>query len=239
MKVLFAGPSIYGAQFELDGIELRPPAAHGDLAKAVVDGACAIGLVDGNFEAIAAVWHKEILFALQEGVVVAGAASMGALRAAECARFGMIPVGKIANDYLSGELDDDAAVAVLHGPYELGCPPITDALVDIEATISSMEKSGCINAEQVNAMRGNARRIFFKQRNINAIVAGLCGADHLKALYKAHFINKKRIDALELIGFLKQLPCKRTNFIDSWTLEIPPTWTTALSQITSNTINQP
>jgi len=239
MKVLFAGPSIYGAQFEFDGIELRPPAAHGDLARAVVDGACAIGLVDGNFEAIAAVWHKEILFALQEGVVVAGAASMGALRAAECARFGMMPIGKIAKEYLSGERDDDADVAMQHGPIAMGCPPVTDAMVDVEATVSSMRNSGSIDSEQTKLLLARARGLFFKHRNIDAIVSGLLEADHLKVLYKKYFISQKRIDAFELIDFLKQLPSQRTNFIKSWTLEIPQTWTTALSQITGSIVNQP
>lgn len=239
MKVLFAGPSIYGAQFELDGIELRPPAAHADLAKAVVDGACAIGLVDGNFEAIAAVWHKEILFALQEGVVVAGAASMGALRAAECAYFGMIPIGKIAKEYLSGARDDDADVAMQHGPTAMGCPPVTDALVDIEATVSSMRKSGCIDSEQTELLLARARGLYFKQRNIDAIVSGLCDADYLKVVYKEHFMSQKRVDAFELIDFLKQLPSQRTNFIGSWTLELPQTWTAALGRITSDIVDQP
>ena len=47
------------------------------MAKAVIEGATVIGLIDGFFENVASVWHKEILFALSEGVQVFGAASMG------------------------------------------------------------------------------------------------------------------------------------------------------------------
>ena len=60
---------------------------------AVRRGVRVIGLVDGVFERVPAVWHKEILFALSEGVHVYGAASMGALRAAELDTFGMRGVG--------------------------------------------------------------------------------------------------------------------------------------------------
>src|SRR4051794_13144181 len=116
MRILFAGPSIHGVAPDLSGIALRPPAKQGDVAQAVLDGATSIGLVDGYFDAVAAPWHKEILFALAHGVGMLGASSMGALRAAECASFGMRPVGSIAHAYLSGDLDDDAAVAISHGP---------------------------------------------------------------------------------------------------------------------------
>lgn len=234
MKILFAGPSIYGADIDLGSIELRPPAAHGDLARAVLDGASTIGLVDGVFEAIAAVWHKEILFALKNGVTVAGAASMGALRAAECAKFGMIPIGKIAQSYLDGSLDDDAAVALLHGPTELGSPPFTDALVDIENTLSVMENSGSINTRQASKMLKNARQTFFKKRTIDAIVSGLSNAAYLKQQYKKHFTSQKQADALELITFIKQLPENNIAPPVSWELEQPQTWINALNNISSS-----
>ena len=38
-----------------------------------------IAIIDGYFERMAAVWHKEILVALERGIAVWGAASMGAL----------------------------------------------------------------------------------------------------------------------------------------------------------------
>ncbi len=235
MKILFAGSSIYGADIDFDSIELRPPAAHGDLARAVLDGANVIGLVDGVFEAIASVWHKEILFALQKDIIVVGAASMGALRAAECAKFGMIPIGKIAHSYIDGSLDDDAAVALLHGPSELGSPPFTDALVDIEATLAHMQKCKCINHDQADRMLKNARKTFFKERSIEAIVSSLSNADYLKKQYKKHFISQKQIDAIELINFMKQLPQQNSETKISWKLEQPRTWTVALNNLKNKT----
>ncbi len=138
MKIVFAGPSLYGAKLDWGDVRLAPPASQGDLFRAVTEGATAIGLIDGYFGATASVWHKEILFALRRGVHVVGGASMGALRAAECAAFGMEPVGRIAADYLSGVIDDDSLVAISHGPAEVGFAPVTDALVDTLATIDRL-----------------------------------------------------------------------------------------------------
>ena len=79
-----------------------------------------IAIIDGYFERMAAVWHKEILLALERGIAVWGAASMGALRAAELAPFGMIGVGAIYRAFARGALDADDEVAVAHLPAEHG-----------------------------------------------------------------------------------------------------------------------
>src|SRR5688572_32760283 len=52
----------------------------------------------------------------RSGVRVFGAASMGALRAAELQPFGMIGVGQVFQAYRRGHLTDDDEVAVAHGP---------------------------------------------------------------------------------------------------------------------------
>ena len=66
-KVLFAGPSLYGQDYDATGLVIRPPARQGDIHRAVLDGADAIGLIDGVFGFVPSVWHKEILFALVMG----------------------------------------------------------------------------------------------------------------------------------------------------------------------------
>jgi hypothetical protein len=74
-----------------------------------------IVLIDGVFHQSLAVWHKEIVYALLEGIVCIGAASMGALRAAELWRYGMVGVGKIFEMYRDGE-EDDSLVAMTFQP---------------------------------------------------------------------------------------------------------------------------
>ncbi len=213
MKVVFAGPSIYGLDVERGvGIILRPPAQYGDVSRAVDEGATAIGLIDGHYEQVGAAWHKEILYALSNGVEVLGAASMGALRAAECEAFGMIPVGEIAAAYCRGELYDDAAVAILNGPQELGFPPLTEALVDAEATIDRLFMLGIATAEEADALRQSARRLFFKERTDGEIVERAqlgARAEALLAAYRAHRVSHKAKDASALLMLIQQLPNKR------------------------------
>ena len=101
--IVFAGPSIHGVSSQfLDGFTVLPPAACGDLARSVRDGATAIALIDGLFETTASVWHKELLWALSKGVRLFGSSSMGALRAAEMWPFGMLGFGLVYRLYRCG-----------------------------------------------------------------------------------------------------------------------------------------
>ncbi len=52
-------------------------------------------LIDGYFHQVPSVQHKEILYALHQGLAVFGCSSMGALRAAELADFGMVGIGRV------------------------------------------------------------------------------------------------------------------------------------------------
>jgi hypothetical protein len=195
--VLFAGPSIHGlAAGMLAGLDLRPPAGRGAILRAVADGAPAIGLVDGVYESEPAVWHKEILCALARGIPVLGAASMGALRAAECAAFGMIGVGGIFAEYANGTRTADSDVAVVHAPAELGWQPLTVALVDAEATLADLR----LAAAERDRLLAAARALHFKQRSWDAICAGR--GDGL-AERAAAMPSRKSIDAAMLIHMLR------------------------------------
>ncbi|MCZ7450160.1 TfuA-like protein [Agrobacterium rhizogenes] len=203
--VVFAGPSIQGiADEHLSGLERRGPAACGDIFEAVRQGARAIGLIDGLYGDCAAVWHKEILFALSSGVTVFGAASMGALRAAECAAFGMIGIGDIFEAYRDGHRVSDADVAVSHAPAELGYRPLTIALVDAEATLAAC--CDAITPEEHDALASAARTLHFTCRTWRAITteAGLGSAT--ANLLAARAISAKRNDAARLVTVLKEEP---------------------------------
>ena len=205
MKVLFAGPSLHGVAFDAGDVVLRGPARMGDLERAVGEGATVIGLVDGHYQQVGAVWHKEILLALASGVAVFGAASMGALRAAECEPFGMLPIGSIAERYCAGTLNDDADVALTNGPAELGFPPLTEPMVDVEATASALCVAGHVSADEAAAIVGAARRVFFADRTVEAIFAhpSLPRDERLQRLYLTHRVSQKTADALELLAVLK------------------------------------
>jgi hypothetical protein len=235
MKALFAGPSLYG---DIVGgriatapeIVCRGPAAQGDVAAAVLDGATAIGLVDGRYEDVAAPWHKEILFALSEGVAVYGGGSLGALRAAECAHFGMIGVGEIFARYVSGDLVDDAAVAQLHGPAELDYLPLTEALVNVEATIRRLAARALIEPALALSLEARARALFFKRLTYEAVVTGAGASERTLDLIAGHRVDQKRADARALVARM-QAQEDKLGAKPAWELARPAAWRGQLERL--------
>ena len=158
-----------------------PPAIQGDVRLAVDEGVNAIGLIDGAFESVAPVWHKEILYGLSKGVAVFGAANMGALRAAECHAFGMIGVGEIFKANASETLVDDADVALLHGPEELGYVATTIPMVNVDATLAHCSRQGLIDDREARCLSKTARLMFFKLRNWKTILASCPQIDNARS----------------------------------------------------------
>src|SRR6476469_7469441 len=94
------------ANSELEAVYL-PPADEGDVYRVALHRARAIGIIDGYFQSVPTVRHKEILWAMSRGIHVFGSASMGALRAAELGTLGMVGVGIIFKQYRDEVLEDD------------------------------------------------------------------------------------------------------------------------------------
>ena len=242
MKVLFAGPTLHGLVVEgrlpdAPDILCRPPAAQGDIARAVLEGATVIGLVDGRYEDVAAPWHKEILFALANGVTVLGAGSLGALRAAECAAYGMIGVGEIFDRLMSGEIFDDSDVAQLHGPAEMDHLPLTEALVNVEATLHRLRAEGIVDDRFfADAMRA-ARSIFFKTLTFEALAARLPLDDDRRRAFvaaaRAHRVDRKRLDALALVERMAALPAVRLA-PPPWRMNEPHQWLAFLRDLAAS-----
>jgi hypothetical protein len=115
--VIYVGPSLYQCKPDpLPGELWRGPAGQGDILKDVITIAPRqIVLIDGVFHQSLAVWHKEIVYALLAQTIVIGAASMGALRAAEMHRYGAVGIGRVFEMYRDGE-EDDSLVAMSFEP---------------------------------------------------------------------------------------------------------------------------
>lgn len=177
--VAFLGPTLGAeeARRTLDAVYL-PPAAQGSIILAVQEyRPKAILLIDGVFQSEPAVRHKEILWALSRGIPVVGAASMGALRAAELWPYGMIGVGLIFRWYRRFPFAPDDAVAVLHGPSSVGWAPLTSALIDLRMTLRAAERRGLIDASLRRRLDQAARQIHYRDLTIPRIVDAVREAD--------------------------------------------------------------
>ncbi|KIC21427.1 TfuA-like protein [Leisingera sp. ANG-Vp] len=201
--VVFAGPTI--AADEVKAVieaKVLPPAGQGDIYRAARKKPSAIGLIDGYFEGVPSVWHKEILWAMERGIAVFGSASMGALRAAELSVFGMIGVGRIFESYESGRLSDDDEVAVLHSPEELGFKPLSEPMVSIRATAEHAVCEGLLAPNEAAQLLNAAKAFYYKDRNWDRILAEFKGSHWHGAfsdwLPSGH-IDAKRQDACEML----------------------------------------
>jgi hypothetical protein len=209
MKIyVFCGPTISAsdAREHLDANFLGP-AAQGDVYRVASDRPDAIGLIDGYFDSMPAVWHKEILWALHHGIHVYGSSSMGALRAAELAQFGMVGVGAIYECIVSGEIEDDDEVAVAHGPAEIDYRTGSEAMVNIRATLARAMKDSIIPPRTAEALARIAKEAFYPERSWPLLLAeagsqNLAPAelDALKNWLPANAVNQKRLDAIAMLG---------------------------------------
>lgn len=236
MKIIFAGPSLYASSVNLYDIELAPPVEHGDVTRAVLRGCNVIGIVDGHFEAQAAVWHKEILYALSLGVRILGSSSMGALRAAECADFGMVAIGEIARRYLKGDFVDDAAVAQTNGPAEMRFRPLTEPMVNVEASLHNLRRHDAITGAEHIQMSSAAQSVFYKDRTVRAIIAAAFPIDKRRAkevehAYQKHAVNLKASDAEKLVRAVLQAPNNRKSRPQDWSFLATSDWELAFENI--------
>ena len=229
--VVFLGPTL--APDEARGIleaEYRPPAAQGDVLRAALRRPRVIVVVDGVFERTPAVWHKEILFALSEGIHVYGAASMGALRAAELAEFGMRGVGEVYRAYAEGELEDDDEVAVAHADAEHGFRPLSEAMVDVRATVAAARAAGVVSAETAGALLARVKERHYADR---VLLAALDRSDEeherLRRWLPEGHVERKRLDALAVLGAVADdLAGGLEPFRPDWTLQRTRYWEEAL-----------
>jgi hypothetical protein len=209
--IIFAGPSLPPRRRPDDArFEWRPPVRQGELYWAALAHPAAIGVIDGYFEVLPTVWHKEILWAMGQGIHVFGAASIGALRAAELDSFGMRGVGAIYQAYRDGVLEDDDEVAVLHGPEELGYPPLTEAMVNIRATIEEAGRLGILPPEIAGRLTATAKALFYKERTYDAILraAGAAGLPTVPlrdfiAWLRQGRVDRKRLDAEAMLDVMR------------------------------------
>jgi len=228
--LVYVGPTLPAAEVArlLPTATIMPPAAVGDILRATRRRNIARNAnIDRYFERMAAVRHQEVLVALGKGIEVWGAASMGALRAAELAPFGMRGVGVIYRDYARGVLVSDDEVAIAHLPAEYGYHQTSDALVNIRYGLERAVKQRIIDETTRERLFPIARSRFYRERTWSQLVddarAVNLGVD-LEKLARWPKPDQKAIDARRLLQTLRASPRQRPT-----KLAVPRTW--ALRQL--------
>jgi hypothetical protein len=180
--IVFSGPSM--SEAEAQGLAVcshAPPIKRGDLA--AVDDYDVFVIVDGEFGQNMAVTPKEILAVLGRGKTVIGAASMGALRASELDRSGMIGVGWVYRYFRGCAVRRDADVALVYSPFDF--KPMTVPMVDLEYWMEQAAAAALIRNKEKALLLKLARSIFFADRTPDKLMGALrraVGGDALDAL---------------------------------------------------------
>lgn len=216
MKVaVFLGPSMPHAEAQalLPAALFRPPAQQGDLLAAVNQGgATVIGLIDGTFHQNLSVWHNEVCYLLNRGITILGASSMGALRAAETDRFGMVGIGEIYRWYRDGVITGDDEVALLHGDEASGFQPLSLPLVNIRASVAHAVAAGELDAAAATQLITVARAIYYPDRDLATLRAACAAAGFADTLLATverslteRYVDLKQADARALLVALQRL----------------------------------
>jgi hypothetical protein len=165
--VLFSGPSRPAVEPSAN-LEFRPPARRGDISRLKQEPNTAALLIDGAFLHEPAVTHLELLDFINSGRILIGAASVGALRAAELRSYGMIGVGCIFHHLLSQSITDDSELAVAMCPYSFAA--LSVPIVNIRRCLALAVDLG-LSRQIADRALDAALDIYFLDRTIRKLEA--------------------------------------------------------------------
>ena len=172
VAIVFGGPSLQGIGLPIPDIVVLPPAAQGDVLAALRKyHPAAIGILDCDLPYRSLpTWHKEILYALDSGVRVVGAAAVGAHRAAELASFGMEGAGSIFRRVASGELERDDEVL---GDWEMtggDVKRLSVPLVAMRDVLDAAATERILPETAARALTRAAEGLFWRRRTWEALL---------------------------------------------------------------------
>jgi hypothetical protein len=217
---IFTGPTLDKKTIlsEIPHAIVHPPIARDDLFKLAFSAGDTVLIIDGYFESQPSVAHYEIIDLIENGVCVLGASSMGALRAAELQDIGMAGIGLIFEMYLSGIIDGDDEVAILHSEDFF---PLSVPMIDLRINLQKLVRSKDVRSETAENILDEVELFAYQERTmtlVKKIISKYADIDERKKIvtHLTPEYSQKRADALEA---LKSIPL----FFESPTLALPKT----------------
>jgi hypothetical protein len=171
---VFVGPSVASvAVADEPDVDRLPPARHGDIDALLArpQPPAVIGIVDGAIFHRTAVSAKEVLRAIDQGITVFGSSGVGALRAVECAPYGMVGIGWIYHEYRSGRIDADDEVAVDIDPRN--GQPRSVSMANLRYAIAAAAHKGVATAEHASRFLEIAKALHYPQRTAATVLRAL------------------------------------------------------------------
>ena len=207
--VIFLGPSLSRdkARKILDA-DYRLPAKKGDLLKLILKEVNIVGLVDGYFLQDYPPTPIEVYNLVRKrDVKVLGSSSLGALRAVELGKYGMIGIGKIFRLFRDGILDSDDEVAVTFTDY---MNYKSEALIDIRYNLFLAQKYKIIDNMTRRSILKIAKQTYFPYRTYEDIL-DKCKLKYpeihsqLESFRDYVLNNKKNLKEMDAVRLLKHI----------------------------------
>ena len=133
--------------------------------------------------------------------------------------------------------EDDDEVAIIHAPPEAGGAALSDAMVDLRATLDAAEAAGVVtHAEQRVLVKALKRRPFPERSTASLIeeAAALLGAAasrRLAAWLPGHAVSQKRLDAVAMLQEMAGLVAAEPGpFAAGFVLQEPVFWRRFVAQ---------
>lgn len=206
-----AGITVY-AGLSLDAVTARralptagiaDPIRRGDLYRDYERGTRCFLVIDGEFDQSWAVSAGEILDVLRAGAVVFGSSSIGALRAAEVAPYGMVGVGRIFELVRASPVFMDDWLGHLFDPFTMR--PATLPFVEVLFALERDLPGPLVTIGPTLARRFDVRFDALDRDACHRLVdrmrlgRGLGAKRDLDALFAGRRATQKRKDAIELV----------------------------------------
>jgi hypothetical protein len=199
--VVFVGPSAPREKTFPSEAIVPGPALRGALEALAEPSRTLVVLCDVAFFQRAAPTHVELKNFINRGGFLIGAASAGALRAAEFREPAVTGVGYVYDAVRAGLLTDDSELAV--GMREDNSEPLTVSLIDVRRLLSLARSFG-IQANVLQECFQIARDLYFLHRTPGRLVNAWRSADHETTTVLEHLMSHtawraKEADACEAV----------------------------------------
>jgi hypothetical protein len=205
---VYLGPSlaVERAQQVLDA-DYRPPIRRGDIhaLRKLASRPRIIGILDGEFFQSFAISPKEILPVIEDGVIVLGSSSMGALRAVELHPFGMIGVGRVFEMYHTREIEADDEVAMVFDRDTRRAHSVP--MVNVRVALEAAREAGIITSGEERRLAQLVKNVYFPERTYSMMfklarderVLSEATASALREYLKSSAPDAKRDDGIRLL----------------------------------------
>lgn len=212
--IIFLGPSlkIEKAKSILPEVEYKPPVKKGDLLKlsSSLKEETIIGIIDGYFLLDYPPPPIEVYHILtKKWVKVIGGASLGALRAVELEKFGMVGIGNIFHLYKSKKIIADDEVAVTFTSDNI---LQSEAMIDIRYNVMRAFKRSIISKDAKKDIIKISKNTYFPYRRYQDIIEKAKLNDQSKkqefdafdSFIRSSALSLKEIDAIVTLNFIKK-----------------------------------